>query len=170
LASADSEVPPPPPFVASQAARDLALRAGVRVMGWNHVMSALSAEIDLVPMRVGVSAAVGRERDGMPYLVEATIGRALACTRTQTRICLVARGAVGVYGVSIHRNDGDVMDQSLNGAYWDASLGVEAMRVIAGWRWLAALDVGAGDGLLVEQDYLERYDGPFAAATVGTSW
>ncbi len=168
-AIADGEVPPT--LIASrETTRDMTVRAGVRVMGWDHVMTAFSAELDLGPVRLGLSAALGRERLGMPYLVEATLSRALVCSATQTRVCLVARGAIGVYGISIHKNDGDVMDQSLTGGYWDASLGIEARRRIAGWNWIAALDVGAGDGAIVEQDYLERYDGPFAAATLGTSW
>ncbi len=161
---------PPVPVAPTVVTRDLTMRAGLRVMGWDHVLSTLLVDLDVGPVRVGLTAALGHESLGMPYLVEASVSRALACSRGATSVCLVARAGAGFYGMSIHKADGDVMDQTLLGGYYDASIGIEAKRRIAGWNWIAGLDIGAGDGMLVEADYLEQFDGPFAAATLGASW
>jgi hypothetical protein len=63
-----------------------------------------------------------------------------------------------------------MITHNLYAGYGDLAVGFEVRRQIGGWNWVANLDLGGADGLIIEQELLEHLDGPFAVAAVGASW
>ena len=171
----DRVAPAPAALIAEPARRpEVTVRAGVRVIAWDQdMMTTVAADLDIGLVRVGLFAALGEARSatGTPYLIALALGRNLACSHGRTSVCIVARGELGFDGVSIHPPQTPaIMSRHFYAGYWDASVGLEVRRRMLGVDWLVGVDLGAGDGLIVEDDYLEHLDGPFAAATLGMSW
>ena len=161
------------PPARAPSAHEVTVRGGVRVIAWDRdVLTTLGAELDLGPLRIGMVAALGpsHEPTGTPYLFAVSLSRTLACSHGDTMLCLVARADLGLYGVSLTSREAQVMTTHLYTDYSDLSIGVEARRDALGVRWLAGVELGAGDGMFVEEPYLERVDGPFVSTTFGASW
>jgi hypothetical protein len=170
VVATEHEQPLPTP-IAAPTHIELAVRAGVRVIAWNqHLMSTLAVDFDIGIGRIGITAALGDDHGGMgkPYLLALSVAHDVVCARGDTTICLVGRGDIGMYGVSFR--DDSRMDDMLYAGYWDLAAGVEVRRRIGGVGWIAGIDLGGGDGLIIESKYLEQLDGPFAVATLGASW
>lgn len=149
------------------------LRGGMRlVAGDADPMATIAADLDEGVARVGLVAALGdgRRESGRPYILAITLARTLACSRGQTSVCLIARAEGGFAGASFRSDDERFMDHSVYAGYGDLTVGFEIRRRVAGWNWVADVDLGAADGLIVESPYLEHLDGPFAVAALGMTW
>ncbi len=151
------------------------VRGGLRMIAGGPPMPTLSAEIDARWFRLGLvtAAAVGDDHRtlGMPYFVGVTASRRLLCSHGRTAMCMIARAEAGLEGESVGADyDNYYMGHTVYATYADLAVGFEARRRFAGWNWVAGIDVGGGDGLVMENKYLERLDGPFAVTTLGASW
>ena len=168
------EIPPPlrSAAVVPDRGPKITMRAGIRIFADDQApMPMLSGELEVGPIQIGLTSAIGNDNRfaGVPYVLAVTMSRRLVCSRGRTSLCLVARGEGGFSGVSIRANE--MMTQhSVHAGYGDLSLGFEVERQFHGWKGLASLDLGGADGLVIEDQYLEHLDGPFASLGVGVTW
>jgi len=170
----------PPPVLGAVATPSMpprspgvSVRGGLRIIaGHAEPMPTVSADLEVGPVRLGLVTAIGsaHRSEGTPYILALTVGRTLGCSRGRTSLCLVVRGEAGFVGAEIRLDDTAIMERNLYAGYGDLAVGFEVRRRLAGWNWIADVDLGAADGMVVEAQTLERLDGPFAVGAVGVSW
>jgi hypothetical protein len=148
-------------------------RAGVRVFADElYPMASMSADLELGPIQIGVLAALGESHlfTSVPYLFTGTVGRRLLCSPGGTSVCMVARGDVGLAGVSIYESAMEIAGRDVRSFYADLTTGIELRRQIFACKALADLEVGFAHGLVVDALSLVHLNGPFATAGVGVQW
>jgi len=136
----------------------------------------IGGELALPWLRLGVRGAVGDTDATLgtirPWLLTATIARALWCAGEHTSGCVLVRVEGGVAGASAEASSMAAIAHDATAAYGQATLAGEVAHRFGDWSVVGSAEAGWAQGLIARVDGADRVDlaGAVVIGALGVRW